>query len=457
MKVNSAQENQDKEVYSFARWLSWLFLSGFIGLLLYTYYRAEIFYDGKWGTKYFKYYVLSLTGILFWGIVLRLKEKVQANILLANISLIVGLYLMEGGLRYYFPDRITVAARLGVKFDKRRPLEVKDELKAKGIDTVPAVKPDYFHKLGGLTGEKGTELLYPLGGVSRRTTVYGNESGKWVIYKSDRYGFNNPDEEWDSSQVELVLIGDSFTQGASVQTGEEIAGQIRSITNHSTISLGMGGNGPLIELAALKEYGESIRPKKVLWIYFDGNDLKDLSRELNTPMLMKYLQNNFSQNLINKQKELDTRLNKYIAEQEIIRRGDEKLLGTGWIRLSLIRELLMPKNYDIEYDKLLSKTYKLFPEILKAAKTRTEAWGGNLYFVYLPAFQWYSTPNFGEHANKKKVIEIVQGLKIPIIDIQQEVFAKHPDPLALFPLRINGHYNAEGYSKVAKAIVDNVN
>ena len=48
------------------------------------------------------------------------------------------------------------------------------------------------------------------------------------------------------------------------------------------------------------------------------------------------------------------------------------------------------------------------------------------------------------------------GLDIPIIDIHLEVFADHPDPLALFPLRIHGHHNAEGYSKVGKAITDNV-
>ena len=34
-------------------------------------------------------------------------------------------------------------------------------------------------------------------------------------------------------------------------------------------------------------------------------------------------------------------------------------------------------------------------------------------------------------------------LDIPIIDIHNEVFKTHPDPLSLFPFRIAGHYNAE--------------
>jgi hypothetical protein len=43
-------------------------------------------------------------------------------------------------------------------------------------------------------------------------------------------------------------------------------------------------------------------------------------------------------------------------------------------------------------------------------------------------------------------------LNIPIIDIRSKVFDAHPDPLSLFPFRISGHYNAEGYRLVAEAI-----
>ena len=43
-------------------------------------------------------------------------------------------------------------------------------------------------------------------------------------------------------------------------------------------------------------------------------------------------------------------------------------------------------------------------------------------------------------------------LDIPIIDIHNEVFKIHPDPLSLFPFRIPGHYNAEGYRLIAEAI-----
>ena len=51
---------------------------------------------------------------------------------------------------------------------------------------------------------------------------------------------------------------------------------------------------------------------------------------------------------------------------------------------------------------------------------------------------------------------MVKELDNRVIDIHQEVFVDHPDLLALFPFRWVGHYNADGYRDVAKAIVRNI-
>ena len=73
-----------------------------------------------------------------------------------------------------------------------------------------------------------------------------------------------------------------------------------------------------------------------------------------------------------------------------------------------------------------------------------------MYFVYLPSFHRYSIGN--EHINRDFVLGTATKLGIPVIDIHTEVFAPHPDPLSLFPYRMEGHYNAEGYRLVAEAI-----
>ena len=52
----------------------------------------------------------------------------------------------------------------------------------------------------------GNELL-PLSGISHSKTIHCNENGYYSIYQSDRYGFNNPDKEWDEKNIEYLLIG----------------------------------------------------------------------------------------------------------------------------------------------------------------------------------------------------------------------------------------------------------
>ena len=73
-----------------------------------------------------------------------------------------------------------------------------------------------------------------------------------------------------------------------------------------------------------------------------------------------------------------------------------------------------------------------------------------LYFVYLPEFYRYK----GNYNNKKyKLVKnIVNELNIPFIDIHKEVFEKEQNPLKFFPFELAGHYNIEGYKKVAETI-----
>jgi hypothetical protein len=467
-KEDHAESSGGEKNYPFARWMSWLFLIASILLLIYTYFRAEITHQGAMGDLYFKYYLISLAGILFWGVVLRLRDGVRANVVTVVTSLVFGLYMIEGGLTFLGPVQppsiadaaAAAAAELGVEYDERSGLEVIEDLSAEGVDAVPTVGAGHFTDVFGVNvGD-----LLPLAGVSKKTTVSDNESGKYLIYKSDRHGFNNPDSQWDSKKIEWLLTGDSFTLGVAVQPGQEIAGQIRSITHGSAISLGIAGNGPLVEYAALVEYGQTLKPAKVLWVYYEGNDLlgkSDLKREQINPLLMQYMEDGFTQNLINRQQEIDNKLEKYIAQAQAQAEAQEpteepaQLDKIRWIRLFAIRNLI---SFDVDVDVDVDVENPLFEKILTKAKARVEAWGGELYFVYLPEHSRYNSANIlhDSYRNKSELIDLVKGLEISVIDIHREVFADHPDPLALFPFRRNAHYNTDGFSKVAKAIVENI-
>ena len=92
----------------------------------------------------------------------------------------------------------------------------------------------------------------------------------------------------------------------------------------------------------------------------------------------------------------------------------------------------------------------IFRDILQKSRQMVSNWNGKMYFVYLPAFVRYSTGN--EDPNRNFVMRTATELDIPIIDIHKEVFDPHPNPLSLFPFRVDGHYNAVGYKLVAEAI-----
>lgn len=471
-KKSDSKNGEGGESYSFARWMSRLFLAVSALLLLFIYYRAEVVFQRVKDATYIKYALISFAGIIFWGCVLRLREGIQANIVTVAISLVVGLYLVEGAITFLglgqFSDLVAtsqLALARDVGYDQRTQLQVIEDLIDSGVEAVPALRPHIV-----LTMSK--ELL-PLGGISGKTTVSSNESGRYMIYPSDRYGFNNPDSEWDAEEVEWLLTGDSFTEGMAVQPGEDIAGQLRVITQKSAISIGRGGNGPLMELAALIEYAGAVKPKKVLWIYFEGNDLKDdFQRDKGNLLLLQYMQDGFSQNLINRQKEIDSRLREYVLDagvqpqlkaREAQMRAEMERHKTHWMRLGAIRKSIgfdrrgvdFGDDADCDVDHHLDDP--LFAKILLKAKSKVATWGGTLYFVYLPEPIRYKIAiiSHDRFRKKAKVIDFVKGLDIPVIDMHQKVFVGHSDPLSLFT-SLSHHNTAEGYAEIAKIIAENI-
>ena len=73
-------------------------------------------------------------------------------------------------------------------------------------------------------------------------------------------------------------MGDSYVHGACVNRPNDISSVLRNLSNETVLNLGYGANGPLIEYATLREYLE-IGVRKILWFYFEGNDLNDLEYE----------------------------------------------------------------------------------------------------------------------------------------------------------------------------------
>ena len=437
--------------------LVYLYLIIFIFLFCYTFYRAEFIHDGNQFFYYYKYYLIFIFGILLWIFVLFLKKERKSQIVILFTSLIFLLYFYET-VRFFAPTifkSITIKSQL----DKKTKHNVIKELKInKGLEVVPSVFPKALLKKKWVNE---TIDIFPLGGVSNTITVFCKEGEEFSIYKSDRYGFNNPDHEWNNQEIFWFLVGDSFTQGSCVQQGEDFASQIRILSKQSAISVGMSGNGPLIELASLKEYAFKIKPKIVLWFYFERNDLEDLRNEKSNLLFMKYLNEGFSQKLYSKQIEIDKKLKKYIrlAEEDLIKEKDltkndsEKFLSfKKIIRLKILRDKMsLDRGLNFGIDPL-------FEKIIVNANDFVNSWNGKLFFVYLPDKERYTKSNNKDerYLKRSQVIELINNLNIPIIDIHKDFFMKQTDPISFYAHRIYGHYNPEGYSEISKVIVKKI-
>ena len=48
---------------------------------------------------------------------------------------------------------------------------------------------------------KNNKKYFPLSGLSKIETIHCLNQSDYTNYKSDRYGFNNPDKEWNAINI----------------------------------------------------------------------------------------------------------------------------------------------------------------------------------------------------------------------------------------------------------------
>ena len=226
-------------------------------LLIYTFYKSEIVMDGFNRNYYKTYYLISTILICFSIITLLLNEKIKEYLIISVISLIVSLYLFEGYLIFKLKQQFSKEQLLkeqlykkqtGNEWDTRNILNIYKDLKKTNNNITVLVSKASRRSLN-----KNYNIFPLSSGISNSETINCNENGYYSIYQSDRYGFNNPDKEWDK-KGEYLLVGDSFTHGACVNRPNDISSVLRNISNKSVLNLGTNGNGPLTEYATLREY-----------------------------------------------------------------------------------------------------------------------------------------------------------------------------------------------------------
>ena len=417
--------------------------------------------------SYFVVFFISLVVSIFFIIVLiKFKKKIKLNISILLISSFLTVYTIE----------IILELKDGYiywNYDWRTKTKVINEIKSTGVSAYPNWYPssllqesEFKH---GLKTEKGK--IFPLSGISDEILVATNENGFWMTYKSDQYGFHNKNDVYDNINIDILMIGDSFTEGYAVRSNENIGGNLLN-RGLKVINLGKSGNSTLIQYAGLKEYAKYFKPKIVLWFYYE-NDLMELNRELESNILKKYLENdNFSQNLIFRQNEVNSAVKKYLkikydlltnSENDLEHIKEKKANNIYYkiIKLSNLRKLFN-KSLNIKFTNQglkkinYPKQIEIFREILNKSHNLVSEWNGQLYFIYLPEYNRYLGEGMQFYDDYEMIINNVNKIGIPLLDMHKVVFSKHNDPFSLFPFRKYGHYNSEGYKIIADKIYEKV-
>ena len=348
------------------------------------------------------------------------------------------------GINWAKGEKQIVTQKKGAEYDSRDKLEVVNDLRKMGEHAVPMVSPNiilfnYMERVKARAYD-----FTPLSGVPNSKTVFCNESGNYSIYKSDRYGFNNDDKAYEKN-IQILMLGDSYTQGACVQEGEDVASRLRG-WGYNTISTGMAGSGPLLELATLREYGAHLRPKIILLLYYGGNDLENLIMEYNQPLLKKYLDPNFSQNLFYRQPEINEFLSNFLSSHE---KAYFLVTLKNYITLYNLRSFFKISGYTRHEEP--SSILPHFRDVLEKILQESEKLGAQLFFIHLAELD-----DLTENSNprkRKEVLSIVKGLQIPIVDFLKDL-KQEKAPSKYAPFKNASHYNAQGYERLARLILD---
>ena len=422
-------------------------LGCFYSIIMVLFSVFKIYYPLDPVSNNFYIVVIIMGGILFilFCFGLKLNDELKVNLSIVHLVIIITVYGFE----------IYLSLQRGIK----SPAEIIIEYRKAGIEVYPNIHPGHLIDTNGLYSNNGQ--IYPLGGISNIHAITGTD-----IIMTDEHGFNNSKGLYEKEIIDIILTGGSFSQGFDVKPDKNICAILREF-NINSISLGMNGNGPLREFAALREYAKPLKPNIVLWSNAYG-DLKDIKNAFRSPLLKNYLfDDKFDQSLITRQNEIDRALISYLDKKLQEVNNNEKLFNQKsieyhWfikiIKLYNTRKRLnvVPKNLPKVYQKFEEERI-IYKTIIEKSKKMISKWNGKLYIIYLPLFNYStgndSSPMFNlDYEYRKFVLSIANELDLPIIDIFSEVFDSHSDPSSLFPYRMEGHYNALGYRLVANAI-----
>ena len=429
--------------------------------LIYLVLLAAVIYAYARGNPLTSPPLATSLGIFIFFSILALRTATRLFACLALTTLVVPFYLFESYLWLTAapkaPDRSGVKARYVA------------ELREEGTVAYPSVTPAGFRWLLQRAGDssrspivvEGREIL-PLAGVSDVLTVYC-QAKDWsmVTYRSDGFGFRNPSLAGQSAAPEFALLGDSFVQGYCVPGAVTYAERLAALG--PAANYGMNGTSPLAQVAIYREYVKALRPKRVLWFFYEGNDLEDYLGERRWPLLRAYLDRDHVQNLARLNGAISSALKRFIDEQlesvEVATITDDQIGSGNSISSQIGSFLLLRRARSVlghEIDRTTDFTEAewremdgLWREVVETQRTQ----GGETTFVYIPARDRFTDPA-PYQAIEQKVVALWSNLGADYVLLTEPLEAVD-DPLKYYG-DADIHFNEEGYRLTADAIVEHL-
>jgi hypothetical protein len=239
--------------------------------------------------------VLLVFYLSFWGIAWLRRSpgqqsaSISVRFLLCSVSIALGIAVFE------FPASMGLMDYRGIFANPSPPWERAGYRPEPGLLAVkdgPCVLQEAF---------RGNDLHWLKG------------AGPAKVYQASRHydnlGFRNLAES-PVLHPDVVLMGDSFIEGAHVADDEVISARLEQELGSGSrvVNFGQSGYGPEQERQALCRFALPLSPRICVWAFYEGNDLDDLAeydRQLarfqqapTRPLLARYVDRSFIRNAL---------------------------------------------------------------------------------------------------------------------------------------------------------------
>jgi hypothetical protein len=389
----------------------------------------------------------------------RMSGSATTAVVFELAAFVAGLVFVELFIAITAPDvgspqlaRARDADKLRLPFDSRTKSDVVAELRSKGVDALPGISREW-PRLPYIRQQLPNEL-FPLSHASLADIVECNESGRYLVYQSDEFGFNNPRGLLAGGHIDVAAVGASFTLGHCVPAEQSLIGQLRQVYPR-TGNFGLAGSGTLSMLGTLREYVAPLKPALVLWIMHPWT--ADTRDEAADPILVRYLEPAFSQDLMAKRELIDATWRELAMpiQHEFDRRNGMTIARAAdarFARVPYLQQVRDRLNLVGPFKKPApDPDLRMFYAAIAQAQRETEQWGGTFVVVIMPLYAETIAHELHPMLRHERLKQSLEERGVAVIDTVPTILAQR-DPRALYTMRRNNHPNPAGYKLLADEV-----